>query len=231
MKKFKKFLNYFSAVEKTLWICSIAFILGAFFIFDRENYLAMTASLIGATAIIFCAKGNPFGQVLMIIFSTVYVYISFKFSYYGEVATYLFMTLPMSVIALISWLKNPYKNKRSEVKVSSVEKKDFLFIIIGAVAITIALYFILKYFGTANLLPSTVSVATSFVAVSLTYKRSPFFALAYAVNDVVLIVLWILATVNDFSYLSVVICFTVFLINDIYSFVNWKKMKKRQQKI
>ena len=53
-------------------------------------------------------------------------------------------------------------------------------------------------------------------------------ALAYAANDVVLIVLWIMATAVDISYLSVVVCFAVFLINDLYGFLNWLKMEKRQ---
>ena len=57
---------------------------------------------------------------------------------------------------------------------------------------------------------------------------SPYFALAYAANDVVLIVLWTLAAAEDISYLSVIICFVTFLVNDLYGFINWKRMEKRQ---
>ena len=95
--------------------------------------------------------------------------------------------------------------------------------------VTGVFYFILKAFNTANLLPSTLSVTTSFVAVYLTARRSPYFALAYAANDVVLIILWIMATVVDPSYLSVTICFLVFWINDLYGFVSWKSMERRQR--
>ena len=70
---------------------------------------------------------------------------------------------------------------------------------------------------------------TSFLAVYLTFRRSPYFALAYAMNDVVLIVLWILASITDISYLSVVICFVVFFVNDMYGFISWKRMEKRQK--
>ncbi len=63
----------------------------------------------------------------------------------------------------------------------------------------------------------------------LTFRRSAYFALAYAANDVVLIVLWTMATLTDVSYLSVVICFAVFLINDIYGFISWSRMRKRQE--
>ena len=95
--------------------------------------------------------------------------------------------------------------------------------------VTWIFYYILAGFHTSNLVPSVISVTTSFLAVYLTFRRSPFFALAYAANDIVLIVLWILAMLSDLSYLSVVICFLMFLINDLYGFVNWMRMQKRQK--
>ena len=89
----------------------------------------------------------------------------------------------------------------------------------------------LKTFGTANLTASVISVSTSFFAAYLTFRRSPYFALAYGLNDIALIVLWILAVLDDPSYVSVIICFAVFLVNDIHSFVRWKQMEKRQSKL
>ena len=229
MEKIKGLINYFSKFEIVLWSFSVLSIIISFIVFDRSNYLTLVASLIGVTSLIFCAKGNPVGQVLMIIFSIIYGIISCSFSYYGEMITYLGMTLPMCVFALVSWLKNPYKDNKSEVAVAKLKKKDIPLIIISALAVSIAFYFILKHFNTANLLPSTFSVTTSFIAAFLTYKRSPFFALAYATNDIVLIILWVLATKEDISYISVVICFIVFLFNDLYGFSNWLSMQKRQQ--
>jgi nicotinamide riboside transporter PnuC len=97
-----------------------------------------------------------------------------------------------------------------------------------AAAVTAVFYYILDVFHTANIVPSTISVTTSFLAVYLTFRRSAWFALAYAANDIVLIVLWTMATISDISYLSVIICFVMFLANDIYGFVSWSKMKNRQ---
>ena len=97
--------------------------------------------------------------------------------------------------------------------------------------VTFLFYLILKCFNTANIIPSTISVTTSFLAVYLTFRRSPYFALAYAANDIVLIILWILASLYDIRYVSVVVCFIAFFANDIYGFVSWRKMKTRQQEI
>ncbi len=228
--KNKKLTNYFSSLELALWGASVLAIVLSFCIFDRENYLTLAASLVGVTSLIFNAKGNPFGQLLMILFSVLYSIISFTFSYYGEMLTYLGMTMPMAVFALISWLKNPYNGNRAEVKVNRIGKREFCFLLLATIAVTALFFFILEAFHTANIIPSTISVATSFLAAYLTFRRSPYFALAYAANDVVLILLWILASIADIKYSSVVVCFFAFLVNDLYGFINWEKMKKRQAK-
>ena len=224
-----KALKSFTKFEWTLWGSSVVLILLSYLLFDRSSVLTLIASLIGATSLIFCAKGNPFGQFLMVIFSILYGYISFSFAYYGEMMTYVGMSGPMALYALISWLKNPYNGNKSEVKVNRLKPKELAFMTVLALLVTFVFYFILKYFNTASLLPSTISVTTSFAAVYLSARRSPYFALVYAANDVVLIVLWVIASFEDLSYVSVVVCFITFLANDSYSFFNWMKMQKRQQ--
>ena len=224
----KKLFSYFSKSELILWSVSVAFIVVSFCIFDRESYLTLVASLIGVTSLIFNAKGNPIGQALMVAFSLLYGIISYTFSYYGEMITYLGMTMPIAIFALIAWLKNPYKGNKAEVKVNSIGKAEQLLMWLLTVGVTVVFYFILDYFNTANLIPSTLSVTTSFLAVYLTFRRCPSFALAYAANDIVLIVLWVLASLTDIRYISVVVCFVAFLFNDIYGYISWQRMKRRQ---
>lgn len=222
--------NYFAKQEKILWLGSVFCIVLFFVLFDRGGVISLVASLVGVTSLIFNAKGNPLGQALMVLFSLIYGYISYTFSYYGEMLTYLGMTMPMSAAALIMWLKHPFNGNKSEVKVNKIKIFEYIFMAVIAAAVTTLFYYILRYFETANLVPSTVSVTTSFVAVYLTARRSPFFALAYAANDVVLIILWTLASFSDTKYISVTVCFAAFLVNDIYGFISWKKMEQRQNK-
>ena len=224
----KRILNYFSAVELCLWGASVLAISISFFCFEQTGYLSLIGSLIGVSSLILCAKGNPLGMALSVVFSVIYSIISFSFAYYGEMITYLGMTMPMSVLSLVAWLCHPHKERRAEVEVGEVHGKEYLLLGVLTVGITVGFYFILKVFGTANLIPSTLSVATSFTAVYLCARRSPYYALCYGANDIVLIVLWVLAAIRDLSYLSVVICFVAFLANDIYAFINWCTMKKRQ---
>lgn len=226
----KRILTYFTKLEWALWLSSMALIIIFFALSPNKDYFSLASSLIGVTALIYSAKGNPFGQVLMVIFCIMYGVISYSCAYYGEVLTYVFMTGPMAVYALISWLKNPYGNNRAEVKVGKITKREVILMLLYSVIVTILFYFVLRAFGTANLLVSTLSITTSFLAVYLTAKRSPFYAIAYAANDVVLIILWTVATIKEPAYASTLACFAVFLANDIYGFVSWRKMEKRQKK-
>lgn len=229
MKFFKCIKNYFTLAELFLWVGSVGLILTSFFVFKGQNVLSMIASLIGVTAILFIAKGNPFGQLLMIAFATIYGIISLEQKFYGEMLTYVGMTGPMAILSLISWLRHPYKGKRSQVEIHKITKIDLLILVALTLTVTVGFYFLLQALGTSNIIVSTLSVTTSFIAVFFTFRRSPFFSIAYSVNDIVLIVLWAIACFENIKYLSIVICFIAFLANDIYSFINWTKMYKKQK--
>ena len=214
--------------EWGLWLFSLLGVTGSYFFAHDGNILSLIASLIGVTALIFVAKGYILGQVLTVVFAVFYGIISFVFQYYGEMITYLCMTAPIAVTAIISWVKHPYKQTK-EVQVHRLCKKDVFFLFLFTGAVTIVFYFILKALNTANLLISTLSVTTSVSACTLTVLRSPYYALAYGANDVVLIVLWVLAALKDPAYLPMVICFSMFLVNDAYGYVNWRRMQIRQK--
>ncbi|MGN1345915.1 MAG: nicotinamide riboside transporter PnuC [Eubacteriales bacterium] len=216
-------------LERCLWLFSLISVTLSSVLSPVFDTLSLAASLIGVTALIFAAKGDPLGQILTVVFSVFYGIISWSFRYYGEMLTYLGMTAPIAALAVVSWLRNPYEHGKAEVRVNRLKKAEVLMLAVLTAAMTIVFGFLLRFFGTANLLPSTVSVTTSFAASYLTLRRSPFYALAYAANDLVLILLWLLASAEDPSYLPMALCFTIFLLNDTYAFFNWQKMRKRQE--
>ena len=222
-------MKFFSKYDIILWTVSVILITGSFFIFSGSGILTLIASLLGVTSIIINAKGHPAGQLMMVVFSILYGIISYSFAYYGEMATYLGMTGPMALFSFISWLRNPFKKGAAEVRVNTVSLPEIILMSIITSVVTLIFYHILAIFGTANLPISTLSVSTSFIAVYLTFRRSAFFSLAYAANDVILILLWAMASRTDTGYISVVICFVLFLICDVYGFISWEKMKRRQK--
>lgn len=227
------FHNPFKTLTKfewALWLLSIIVIIVSSVCAATFQYLTILASLIGVTALIFVAKGDAVGQILTVIFSLIYAWISLRSHYYGEMITYLGMSAPIAMLSVVSWLRHPYEKGKNEVKIAHLQKQQIIQMICFSIVVTAIFYFILKCFHTANLIVSTISITTSFLASYLMFCRSSAYAIAYAANDVVLIVLWAMASAESLSYLPMAICFVMFFCNDLYGFYNWGKMKKAQHR-
>ncbi len=224
MKSFKSLTKR----EWLLWIVSEIVVIISNILTGNIDLVNLFATVIGVTALIFVAKGDVFGQILILIFSILYAITACRFHYWGEMITYLFMSAPSSAASIISWLRNPYEKGKSVVKIHKLKRWEIMLMCVLTLFVTVVFYFILKYFKTPNLIISTLSVTTSFFASYLLFFRNSYYALAYAANDIVLIVLWILATITDISYLPMIFCFVMFLINDLYGFISWKKREGEQ---
>ena len=189
--------------------------------------MTLIASVVGTTSLIFIAKGLVIGQVLMVFFSLLYGVISYFSQYYGEMITYLGMSMPMAMLSVVSWIKHPYKNTK-QVQINRMTRKQVLIMVALTIVVTGAFYFVLRKLNTSSLIVSTVSIATSFLAVYMCFMRSPYYALGYALNDIVLIVLWVIASIKEVSNMPMILCFLTFLANDIYGFVSWRRMQNQQ---
>lgn len=213
--------------EWTLWMCSLSVIIISNMLSPDFDLLTLLAAGIGVTSLIFAAKGNVWAQILMIIFSILYGIISWQFRYWGEMITYLGMTMPMAIWSTVTWIRNPAESGK-EVEIQSLTKRHVILLILFGGIVTGIFYYILLMLETPNIIFSTISVTTSFMAASLTMLRSSYYALGYAANDIVLIVLWTLAAMENPLYMPVVINFTIFFFNDMYGFVSWRKRENEK---
>ncbi len=73
----KQAFSYFSPFERGLWLGSVAIIIASFLLGGQFDALYCFTTLLGVTALVFLAKGNVIGQVLIVIFSLLYGYIYF----------------------------------------------------------------------------------------------------------------------------------------------------------
>lgn len=223
-----RLLAGFTLLEIGLWLASLAAVAASFAAAGFGDPRALAASLVGVTALIFIAKGRIPGQILTILFALLYAWISFDFRYYGEMITYLGMSAPIAAWTVIVWLRHPCRETAS-VAVARLSRRKLVLLLLATAAVTAGFGWLLAVLGTACLPVSIFSVTTSFLAAGLLLLRSPAYALAYAANDLVLIALWALALRTDRSALPMVVCFCMFLGNDLYGFFNWRRMRKAQE--
>lgn len=149
--------------EWALWFVSIAIVVMSNIMAGRVDALTLTATCIGVTSLIFAAQGNVWAPILMTIFCSQYAIISYRFRYWGEMFTYLFMSLPMSVWSIVTWLKNARNSSDGTVEIRKITRKGAGVLVLCNVAVTIAFYILLKKLNTPNLIFSTISVVTSFL--------------------------------------------------------------------
>lgn len=217
-----------SKKEWLLWIGSLAIVAMSNILSQDADWMTLAAAMIGVTSLIFAAKGNVWAQILMIVFSILYGIISYRFRYWGEMITYLGMTMPMAIWSTITWIKNPSKESRNEVAIQKLNWKHIILLVFFGVIVTGGFYVVLRVLHTPNIIFSTISVTTSFLAASLTMLRSSYYALGYASNDIVLIILWTLASMENPAYIPVIVNFAIFFFNDMYGFISWRKRELKQ---
>jgi len=231
-EKVKKFnlKNIITWQEAILLIVELAIPLILYFVFKCDDYQNLLGAQLGIISIFFLAKASLIGIVLSLLFSLFYAITSLNFQYYGEAIIYFAFMIPLGIISGVIWFINRFKGT-TEVAILSTKKIDFMIGPIASVILTFGLFWLLRYLGTENIITSTLSLFTSFLALYFQIKRSRFTQLFYAANDIVLITLWTLATIEDISYIPIVSCFVFLLVNDLYGFFNWTRIKKRQDEI
>ena len=172
--------NPFAGLKKrewALWLMSMAVVLITNLLSGNVHPATAAGTLVGVTALIFLARGDVWGQILTVVFSLLYAVTSWQFRYWGEMLTYLGMTLPMAVLSIVSWLRNPFEGSH-EVAIQKLSGRQKAWCALWTAAATAFFGWILWLLNTPNLAVSILSITTSFLAAYLTFQRSSFSALA-----------------------------------------------------
>ena len=217
--------------EKLFLLISLIIIIGCFFLGSDKNVLSLITSILGVITVIFGAKGLVLAPVINIIYNVVYILLSYTQGFYGEVLIYVFLMTPINIAMIVSWFKNKSKEDENIVEVNKLSKKEYFILFFVTILFSIGFYFILRALNTTAVFISTISLIDSFIATYLLYRRCSNYALSYIVNDIILIVLWSFAIKNNgIAYLPMILSFGVFLVNDIYGLISWKKRERKQNK-
>ena len=181
------------------------------------------------TTAILMSKGKVESYFIGIISVFFYGIVSYNQGYYGELLITIFLTFPMMIIGIISWLKHQDKDEDVFI-ISSLSKKEIVFAFSSQLILFWVYYFLLKAFNTDLLMISSLSIVTSVLATYFEARRSELSLFCYVANDLILITLWMIPIINgDTSLISVLIGPMLLLVNDIYGSYNWKRLKDIQK--
>lgn len=181
------------------------------------------------TTAILMSKGKVESYFIGIIGVFFYGIVSYNQGYCGELLITIFLTFPMMIIGIVSWLKHQDKDE-DVVIISSLSKKEIVFAFSSQLILFWVYYFLLKAFNKDLLMISSLSIVTSVLATYFEARRSELSLFCYVANDLILITLWMIPIINgDTSLISVLIGPMLLLVNDIYGSYNWKRLKDIQK--
>lgn len=228
MKKILKNWNWFEIIF--LIVSYIALTL-CFVLGTEKNAFSFIVSLVGVSSVMLVAKGLTIAPIVSIIYNILYATLSVTQKYYGETIIYTVIMIPLSIISLVSWVKNKSGGKEEQVQVNKISKKEYLILSLVIVVVTIGFYFLLKALHTNELIVSTISLVAPVISAYLMLRRSSYYAICFIVSNAVLIVLWGLSIKTaGAGFLPTICSFVIFTVLDVYGLIHWKQEEKRQNK-
>ncbi len=173
------------------------------------------------------SKGRPECYIFGFIGIIFYGYLSYHQKYFGELIIIVFMSIPVMIMGVISWLKN---RDDETIIINTISIKEIVLVLLSQVIMFFGYYYILKLFNTNMLIVSTLSIIMSLLALYFGARRSELSFYFYILNDIVGIALWLVPIINgETNNFSVVLGPILLFINDNYGIFNWKRIKKKQQ--
>ena len=201
-----------------------------FTIIFKGTIIDMCYTILYLTTALLMSKGKVESYFVGFIGVFFYAIVSFNQCYYGELLITIFLTFPIMIIGIISWIRNQDKEDNTVI-INTLSKKEIVIVLISQIVMFWLYYYILKVFNTSLLIISTCSIVTSMLASYFEARRSELSLVAYICNDIILISLWITPVMQrDITKIPVLLCPTLLLINDIYGTYNWRRIKNKQAK-
>lgn len=225
----KKIFKNWNLYEILFTIISAIAIVVAFVFTAEKQWLTLIIAILGLVSAICTSKGMFYTPIINVIYVVFYVIVSINQQYYGEAIVYGVIIAPIQIFTIFSWIKN--KQKEQTVAINKIHKKEWIYIAVVTTISIVGLYFILKVLNTSSLVVSTFSLVFCALANYLLLRRSSYYALAFVINDIFLVTLWLIAAIeSNFSLVLMLINSLVFSVNDVYGFFRWRKQEKQQPK-
>ena len=222
MKKFiKEELRGWSAIE-VIWFIFCTIVVLALSIYWKDNIFSILGALTGIWCTLLTGKGKRSAFIFGIFNVFFYSYISYKAQYYGEVMLNTMYFMPMNIVGWILWTK--HMNKETY----EVEKNKLTFLkkvlIYTGTGIGIFLYgLVLERLGGSLPYVDSMSTVISITAQILSVLRLAEQWILWIIVDAVTVVMWAIDFTNGGENASMIVMWSIYLINGIIMFIKWNK--------
>ena len=178
----------------------------------------------GVVCVVLVAKGNIWNYLFGLINVSLYAYVSFKATAYGDAALNALYYLPMQFIGYFAWRK---RVDSETVKARRLTRYQRLWVALGCVVLIIALGFILQRFGDGQPFKDSTTTILSVVAQALMALAFMEQWVLWILTNVVSVVMWVKFMAQGEAHAGVmVIMWAFYLMNSINGLRVWLKLSR-----
>ena len=227
ISKIKNYLDEWSLFEK-LWLLAFTAVNTYLFFAWHDSWIGLTASLTGMLCVVLTAKARISSFYFGLVNILTYSYVAYKSAYYGDVMLNMLYFLPMTFVGIYFWKKNVKKDKKSKtVVVKSLSWKNKAYWLVLSLIVVFVYGMFLRWLN--GTLPFVDSVTTIFsiVATIMLTKRLTDQWFYWILVDVWSVFMWVFIFLRDGNEISMLVMWSAFLVNAVYGYYNWRKMKKK----
>ena len=198
------------------------------------DVLGSMAAITGVLCVVLVAKGSIWNYLFGLVNVSLYAYISYKASLYGDAALNALYYLPMQFIGWWQWRRRGAAMSVAEAGDSGVQVKARRFtwkqraiLFLGCAVAVVAVGFLLKHVGDPQPFKDSTTTVLSIVAQMLMALAFMEQWALWIITNIVSVVMWCVCVSRGEAHAGVMVIMWVFyLLNSINGMRVWMKLSK-----
>ena len=189
------------------------------------DIMGSVASITGLLCVVLVAKGNIWNYLFGLVNVSLYAYISFEATAYGDAALNALYYLPMQFIGYFAWKRRGTQG--TQVKARRLSSQNRILVAELCLVGILAGALILKYYGDAQPFKDSTTTVLSIAAQALMALAFMEQWVLWIITNVVSVVMWIIFTVDGVPHAGVMVIMWVFyLLNSINGLRIWNRLSR-----
>ena len=192
------------------------------------------ASIAGVLCVVLVAKGSIWNYLFGVINVSMYAYISYKASLYGDAALNALYYVPMQFIGWWQWRKRGAAMTASEAGGQGVQVKARRFswhqrmlLALGCAAAVVACGYVLRHFGDPQPFKDSATTVLSIVAQALMALAFMEQWILWIITNIISVAMWCICVARGEAHAAVMVIMWVFyLLNSLNGFRVWLILSK-----
>ena len=198
------------------------------------DVLGSMAAITGVLCVVLVAKGSIWNYLFGLVNVSLYAYISYKASLYGDAALNALYYLPMQFIGWWQWRRRGAAMSAAEAGDSGVQVKARRFtwkqraiLFLGCAVAVVAVGFLLKHVGDPQPFKDSTTTVLSIVAQMLMALAFMEQWALWIITNIVSVVMWCVCVSRGEAHAGVMVIMWVFyLLNSLNGFRVWLKLSR-----